>query len=271
MTKRGRPARFDRAQALEQAMELFWERGYEGATLEDLQAAMGGISPPSFYHAFGSKQALFREAVDLYVATIGEPILQALQDGKTARGSVEAMLRLTADSVSQPGKPHGCMLVLGATNCAPASKGAQDYLLAIRQRAPEVIKDRLKRAVAEGDLAPGANTGAIAAFYATVIHGLGIRAGDGAPRAGLMAAVDGAMAAWDTLTSAKGSDRRRGWQVRSASAPLAGVDDLHEEAADVRGELRVRAHQGRGLALESGNAGTNLRHAGHRRVPRREE
>jgi AcrR family transcriptional regulator len=221
MAKRGRPSRFDRAQAVERAMELFWERGYEGATLEDLQAAMGGISPPSFYHAFGSKEALFKEAVDLYVATIGAPTLRALQAGTSARDSVEAMLRLTADSVCQPGKPHGCMLVLGATNCAPASKGAQDYVQAIRRRAPEVIKDRLKRAVAEGDLAPGVDTGAIAAFYATVIHGLGIRAGDGTPRAALMAAVDGAMAAWDTLTSPNGSNRRGVGQVRSASDPAS--------------------------------------------------
>jgi AcrR family transcriptional regulator len=199
-------------------MELFWERGYEGATLEGLQAAMGRISPPSFYHAFGSKEALFREAVDLYVATIGEPTLRALQNGKTARDSVEAMLRLTAASLCQPGKPHGCMLVLGAMNCTPASRGAQDYLHAIRRRAPEVIKDRLKRAVTEGDLAAGLDIGAIAAFYATVIHGLGVRAGDGASRSALTAAVDGAMAAWDTLTAATRPNGRGVQQRRSASA-----------------------------------------------------
>ena len=65
MAKRGRPAGFDRAEALHHAMELVWARGYEGATLGDLQAAMGGISPPSFYHAFGSKEALFKEVAEL--------------------------------------------------------------------------------------------------------------------------------------------------------------------------------------------------------------
>jgi hypothetical protein len=109
------------------------------------------------------------------------------------------------------------MLVLGAMNCTPASRGAQDYLCAIRRRAPEVIKDRLKRAVAEGDLAPELDIGAIAAFYATVIHGLGVRAGDGASRSALMAAVDGAMAAWGTLTSTR-PDGREVQQRRSASA-----------------------------------------------------
>lgn len=210
MAKRGRPAGFDRAEALECAMELFWARGYEGATLEDMQAAMGGISPPSFYHAFGSKEALFREAVDLYMATVGDQTVRALNGGSTAREGIEAMLRLTAESFCRPGKPHGCMLVLGATNCAPSNKGPQDYLHALRQRAPEVIKQRLKRGVAGGELSPKLDLVAIAAFYATVIHGLGVRAGDGAPRAALMAAVDGAMAAWETLTAKpKSSSRQR--------------------------------------------------------------
>jgi AcrR family transcriptional regulator len=189
-------------------MEVFWARGYEGATLEDLQAAMGGISPPSFYHAFGSKEELFREAVDLYVATV-DPTVRTLQEGKTAHEAVEAMLRLTAESFSRRGKPHGCMLVLGATNCAPSNKGPQNYFHAIRQRAPKVIKRRLDRGVAEGELSPALDTGAIAAFYATVIHGLGVRAGDGAPRAALMAAVDGAMAAWKILTAKPNSGSRR--------------------------------------------------------------
>jgi len=201
MAKRGRPSTFDREEALQRAMELFWARGYEGTTLEDLQAAMGGISPPSFYNAFGSKEALFREAADLYVETVGNPAVRALQEGQTAREAVEAMLRMTAESLSQRGKPHGCLLVLGATNCAPANKGPQDYLRTIRQQAPKVFKQRLDRSVAQGELPPELDTGAVAAFYATVVHGLGVRAGDGASRADLMAAVEGAMAAWEMLTA----------------------------------------------------------------------
>jgi AcrR family transcriptional regulator len=190
-------------------MEVFWRHGFEGTTLEDLLAAMGGISPPSFYHAFGSKEALFREAVDLYVATIGGPTVQALEEAKTAREGINAMFRLTAEALSRPGKPHGCLLVLGAMNCAPANKGAEEYLFGLRQRAPEIIRQRLQRAVVEGELSPDLDLGAVAAFYATVLHGLGIRAGDGATRAALMAAVDGAIAAWEPLTTANGSAPRR--------------------------------------------------------------
>jgi AcrR family transcriptional regulator len=201
MTKRGRPSSFDRGDALQSAMELFWEKGYEGTTLEDLQASMGGISPPSFYNAFGSKEALFREAADLYVEMVGGPSVKALQETSDAREAMETMLRLTAEFLSQRGKPHGCLLVLGATKCAPANKGAQDYLRAIRQEAPKVIKQRLDRAVAEGDLTDTLDTNAVTAFYATVLHGLGVRAGDGASRSDLLAAVDGAMGAWETLVA----------------------------------------------------------------------
>jgi AcrR family transcriptional regulator len=213
----GRPRSFDRDTALDAALRVFWERGYEGATLEDLQDAMGGISPPSFYNAFGSKEALFKEAVDRYVAIVGEPTVRALEDARTARQGIEAMLRLAAEAVSAPGRPHGCLLVLGATNCAPASKGAEDYVRAIRQQAPEVIKRRLVRATAEGELSPDVDISAVAAFYATVIHGLGVRAGDGASRADLMSAVDGAMAAWKGLLA---SSRKRG-RAKIKDAPSA--------------------------------------------------
>jgi AcrR family transcriptional regulator len=201
MVKRGRPAGFDRDEALQRAMELFWERGYEGTTLEDLQAVMGNISPTSFYHAFGSKEALFRQVVEQYQATVGAPALKALEESPTAHEAVHHMLRLTAESFCRPGRPHGCMLVLGATNCTPANAGPQNYLQSIRRETPNVLKRRLKRGVREGDLPPSADIAAIASFYATVMHGLAVRAGDGASRRALMAAVDGAMAAWEGLTA----------------------------------------------------------------------
>lgn len=199
MAKRGRPAGFDRDEALELAVEIFWERGYEGTTLEDLQTAMGNLSPTSLYHAFGSKESLFRQAVAKYQENVGGPALKALEESATAREAVHQMLRLTAESFCRPGQPRGCMLVLGAIRCTPANAGAQDYLQSIRQQAPTVIKRRLKRAVADGDLPASADIAAIASFYATIIHGLAVRAGDGASRKALMAAVDGAIAAWPAL------------------------------------------------------------------------
>jgi AcrR family transcriptional regulator len=211
--RRGRPPSFDRAEALERAMELFWARGYEGVTLADLQGAMGGITPPSFYNAFGSKEKLFREVTDLYVARVGQPIVRALEEAKTAREAIGQMMRIAAESSSLPGKPRGCMIVLGAMNCHASSKDPQEYLRAIRRRAPKLVKQRLDRAVAAGELPATLDTSAIAAFYVTVVQGIAVRGGDGASRAALLAAADGAMAAWDFLTA--GPAARSGRKARA--------------------------------------------------------
>jgi AcrR family transcriptional regulator len=84
MSRIGRPREFDRDEALKKAVELFWAQGYEGTTLADLQKAMGGITAPSFYAAFGSKEALFKEAVELYHRTQGAPVVKALTETPTA-------------------------------------------------------------------------------------------------------------------------------------------------------------------------------------------
>src|SRR5215475_1081680 len=119
---RGRPRGFDREEALRRAMEAFWEKGYEGASLDDLLAAMGGISPPSFYAAFGSKEQLFFEVVERYAKTLGSRPVQALERGSTAREGIEAMLREAVAIFCSPDMPPGCVVVLGAINCAPANK-----------------------------------------------------------------------------------------------------------------------------------------------------
>ena len=125
---RGRPRSFDRADALLRAMRVFWACGYEGATLTALQEAMGGIAPPSFYAAFGSKEALFREAVELYSRTLGQPMMKALEEGSTARASIEALLYAAAEAFCKPGLPRGCMLVQGALDSAPGNQNVQDYV-----------------------------------------------------------------------------------------------------------------------------------------------
>lgn len=180
-------------------MTVFWEKGYEGASLEDLQSAMGAISPPSFYAAFGSKERLFFEAVDLYVETVGARPRQALVTAMTARAGVEAMLRAAVDIYSDPDTPHGCLLHLGAINCAPANKSVEDRMRDYRIRAPDLIRKRLERGVAEGDVPKGIDLEPLVSLYAIFVHGLPMRARDGASRETMLAGVAAAMAAWDRL------------------------------------------------------------------------
>jgi AcrR family transcriptional regulator len=123
MAERGRPRGFDRQVALRRAMEVFWEHGYEGASLSELTAAMG-VNAPSLYAAFGCKEALFREAVQLYEQQEG--IMVA--DAPTAREAVAGLLRAGALAYTEPGKPAGCMIVLAATTYTPKTEGIRDHL-----------------------------------------------------------------------------------------------------------------------------------------------
>jgi len=210
----GRPRSFDRQDALRRAMDVFWSLGYQGATLADLQKAMGGIAAPSFYAAFGSKERLFREAVELYSTTLGAPMRKALTGRTSARASIESLLHAAIRAFRKPGKPRGCMLVLAAINGAPANRPVQQFLRRLRARRRKAIEERLRRGISEGELPSGVDAKALASFYATVLDGLAIQARDGASTSALQFAVRSAMAAWDgALASHKrclGSRQKRG-------------------------------------------------------------
>jgi len=204
---RGRPRTFDRQAAVNSAMELFISRGYDGVSLEDLQKAMGSISPPSFYAAFGSKDALFREVVTLYRQAMGEGVMRHLA-ASPVRAGVEGMMRATVDLFLSNERAPGCLIVLGAVNSTRTSKDAHQLLSEARTEGNQMLRQRLRRAVDEGDLPKGLPLDRIAGFYTTFIQGLAVRARDGATRAEMMSWVDGAMAAWPALTKVQKKGER---------------------------------------------------------------
>src|SRR4030095_2232433 len=127
MVTRGRPRSFDRDAALQAAMKTFWQFGYEGASMAALTEAMG-INSPSLYAAFGSKEQLFREAVDLYLATEEERTRSTPAEQATAHGAVESMLARSVANLTDPSGCRGCLLVLGDSNAAPEHGGIHGYL-----------------------------------------------------------------------------------------------------------------------------------------------
>ncbi|MFC4126762.1 TetR/AcrR family transcriptional regulator [Nocardia rhizosphaerae] len=192
MAERGRPRGFDRDAALRRAMEVFWERGYDGASMSDLTAAMG-INSPSLYAAFGDKEALFRAAVELYGRTEGSHTARALREEPTAYAAIAAMLRGNVVTYTDPCLPHGCMVVLAGATYTPRTAPVREFLVEARRRTTADIRARLDRGVRDGDLKPDTDTAALAALYSTVLYGLSIQARDGVGSAELRAAVDSAL------------------------------------------------------------------------------
>lgn len=190
---RGRPRAFDRDVALDRAMRLFWERGYEATSLADLTEAMG-IAAPSLYAAFGDKEDLFRLSIDLYETRYATDMVGRLNSAPDTRQAIEALLRGAADNLSHTDRPRGCMVVAAGTNCT--NSAVRQSLTDKRNASMKLVEDRIRRGMEAGDVASSADPAALARFYSAVFHGMSAQARDGASHEDLMAIVTASMRAW---------------------------------------------------------------------------
>ncbi|MBO6900038.1 MAG: TetR/AcrR family transcriptional regulator [Rhizobiaceae bacterium] len=195
---RGRPRTFDREKALRRAMMVFWERGYEAASLEDLTEAMG-INRPSLYSAFGRKEDLFREAVALYDTIETAPIVNAVEDSPTAYAGIEAALKRNIEVFTRAKTPRGCLVTLALLSGRKENSEIRDFLCENRRSGQALLRRRIERGIAEGDVPAKADPDRMALFYTTVIHGLSVQAKDGITHEDLCSTADAALAAWDRL------------------------------------------------------------------------
>lgn len=193
LATRGRPREFDTDDALAQALRVFWQNGYEGTSLSDLTDAMG-ITRPSLYAAFGNKETLFRQALDLYekdkLAYIGEAV-----EAPTARAVAETLLLGSVD-VATGGECRGCMGVISMVGCQSVEPSIRDDVNARAESAKQLIVDRMQRAIDAGEFAVPTSATAITRYLLALMQGISVQAQSGASRAELLEVAESALLSW---------------------------------------------------------------------------
>jgi len=190
----GRPLSYDPDKVLDRALDVFWRKGYEGSSLSDLTKAMG-INKPSLYAAFGDKEKLFRKVLDRYAEGPASYSSAALRE-PTSRAVVERLLYGTADRLTAPSSPRGCLLVQGALACGNAANSVRRELISRRIAGEAALRQRLNRAKINGDLRPKSNPAILARYIVTMIQGMSVQAASGATRNELHRIIDIALQSW---------------------------------------------------------------------------
>jgi len=191
---RGRPRAFDEDQALDAAMTVFSNKGYESASLSDLTAAMG-INRVSMYATFGNKEALFRKAFDRYAKESCEHLNQALNAG-TAREGIEKVLRNGVINCTGAGGHGSCFVTQSPITDESASDDFRKYVARKRQTPEVLLRQRFELAVKDGELPSDTDAEDLARFYGVIIQGLALQAQHGGKRPELMRIVDLALERW---------------------------------------------------------------------------
>lgn len=199
MAQMGRPRTFDRQQAIEQAMHLFWEQGYETTSLSQLKERIGGgISAPSFYAAFGSKERLFTEAIECYLATYAQ-VTECLWDESLLPAvAIEQALRRSSQMQCETGHPKGCMVALGTMSAtSPENQHVTDPLTVSRARTLAGFVHCVERGVTTGELAPNVDAYTLGTTFNSFLLGVSIAARDGVSLEVFNSAINELMKLWE--------------------------------------------------------------------------
>ena len=191
--KMGRPRAFNAETALDAAMKVFWEKGYEGTSLDDLTEAMR-INRSSLYSSFGDKQTLFQKVIERYKSGPMAFLPEALGQ-PTAHQSVEYLLRSIVDFLADPSHPKGCLTLQGGMACGTGAEEVKQTMIDWRKGVTQPILRRLQQAQSDGDLGRDVNVKDLARYIVVVMNGLGVQSVNGASRGEMNRTVDLALRA----------------------------------------------------------------------------
>lgn len=194
----GRRREFDVDKALDAALCVFWRKGYEGASYNDLTQATG-VERPALYSAFGNKEALFRRALERYYEQqLG--FFPAALEKPTSREVAAHILRGVAEMNTRHPEHTGCFLINGVLAGSDEAEPVRQTLIEARARGEAQLRERFERAKKEGDLPETANSAALAAYIMAVTHGMAVQAKAGFSRETLEAVADQALSTWPANT-----------------------------------------------------------------------
>ncbi len=191
---RGRPKLFDNDEALEKALDVFWKRGYEGASMAELTSTLG-VNKPSLYAAFGNKEDLFKQALSKYVSGPAAFVRMVMKE-PTARKVAEKFLLNSAEFLTSDLHPKGCMIVQGALSCGEGAQIIKEQLIQYRKHYEGLLTERFELAQQEGDLSQGLNAVDLAKYLATLHQGMSVQAVNGATQEELKSMVNIALLNW---------------------------------------------------------------------------
>ena len=166
-----RPIQFDRAQALEKSMHLFWDRGYCNTSLQQLSAGMD-MRPGSLYGAFRNKRALFLEALQLYFERSSKVFDERLNSQPSALEGLRYFFARLVDDLAQDDTGRGCLMINTAAELADQDEEIRALLDGMFARHEQKLFETLKQAQCEGDLAAEKDARALARFLLMTIRGL---------------------------------------------------------------------------------------------------
>ncbi|TKI05093.1 TetR/AcrR family transcriptional regulator [Martelella alba] len=210
---RGRPKQFDRDDALDKALQLFWRHGYEATSLSDLVAATGAKAP-TLYGEFGNKEGLFRAAVERYISQFAERGRSLLSDpNSTAQGAIENFLRDTAALYTDKSLPSGCFLVCTSAALSAASSAVGEMLRNRHRLHEKMLMDFLRDRQLRGEIPDKTDVADLAKYFACLTQGMSVQARDGASQEDLNAIVAKVMSAWPQLLMAEPGKARLAVEV----------------------------------------------------------
>lgn len=186
---RGRPKVFDREDALEKAMTLFWQHGYEGTSLSHLVAATGAKAP-TLYAEFTNKEGLFRAVLEHYIARFTDQYETCLfGESGSVSDVLEAFLTAIAKCFTAEGTPSGCFIVCTSSGLGASSQDIADTIKARHAMQDESLSRFLRERQQQGELPERCDTDHVAKYLSCTIRGMSVSARDGASYEELLSLV----------------------------------------------------------------------------------